>query len=90
MQRVVPEQRWGIADALDLAPPNTLVGLKNGWWEDDKGWQLNGAGFVQPGDSRPAYTIAILSRQQPSLSEGLATIEGLARLIHAALLGRVA
>jgi beta-lactamase class A len=89
MQRVVPEQRWGIADALDRAPPNTLVGLKNGWWEDDDGWQLNSAGFVQPGDGRPVYTMAILTRQQPSLSEGLATIEGVARLIHTALLGRV-
>ena len=89
MQRVVPEQRWGIADALDQAPPRTLVGLKNGWWEDGDGWQLNSAGFVQPVDGRPVYTVAILTRLQPSLSEGLATIEGVARLIHAALLGRV-
>jgi hypothetical protein len=86
---VVPEQRWGIAEALDQAPPRTLVGLKNGWWEDGDGWQLNSAGFVQPGDGRPVYTIAILTRLQPSLPTGLATIEGVARLIHAALLGRV-
>jgi beta-lactamase family protein len=86
MSRVIPEQRWGVADALVEPPPDTLVGLKNGWWPDEDGWQVNSTGFVLPGDGRPPYALAILTRDQPSLEDGLETIEGLARLIHEALL----
>ena len=33
MSRVVPEQRWGVADSLPSnAPDGTGVALKNGWY----------------------------------------------------------
>jgi hypothetical protein len=86
MTRVDPEQSWGMtARSPDQPPPGTVAGIKDGWYPAECGWRVNSAGFVIPGNEQPAYTIAILTRKQPSLEEGIETIEELARHIHAAI-----
>lgn len=80
------DQQWGVRAGLpDDLPPETRVGLKDGWYEWDDGWWVNSIGFVMPADGRPAYSVAVLTNQQPSFEYGLMTIEVAARLIHARL-----
>lgn len=86
---VVPSQRWGVtAGVPDERPAGTIIGLKDGWYPAGFGWWVNSAGMLIPGDDRPAYTIAVLTRGQPSWEYGIETIEGVARSVHEALHGR--
>jgi hypothetical protein len=86
MTRVDPGQSWGMtAMSPDQPPPGTVAGIKDGWYPAECGWRVNSAGFVIPGNEQPAYTITVLTRKQPSLEEGIETIEELARHIHAAI-----
>ncbi len=88
MSRVVDSQRWGITAG---APSGAQVALKNGWFIfelSDITWWVNSAGVVFPARDRPVYSLAILTDQQDTMREGIETIEGIAVLIHAALLER--
>lgn len=85
---VIPSQRWGVTAGIpEQRPPKTVIGLKDGWYPDEYGWLVNSAGILIPGDDRPAYTIAVLTREQPSWEYGIATIEGVAERVHTALHG---
>jgi hypothetical protein len=83
---VVPSQRWGVtAGVPDELPAGTVIGLKDGWYPAGFGWWVNSAGMLIPGDDRPPYAIAVLTRGQPTWEYGIATIEGVASRVHDAL-----
>lgn len=83
---VIPSQRWGVtAGTSENPPPGTVIGVKDGWYPARYAWWVNSAGVLEPGDGRPAYTIAVLTRGQPTLEYGIATIEGVAAPVHDAL-----
>lgn len=73
MRRVVPEQRWGVNGGV---PEDISVALKNGWYPHDSGWTINSVGHI---DGRGVnYTIAVLTKDNPSMQYGVETIELLA------------
>lgn len=83
MRRVAPSQAWGVSAGV-LAP--ATVALKNGWSvpSNETGWQVNSVGFVS-GRHRD-YLIAVLTDADPSMAYGVATIEGISRIVWKALL----
>jgi hypothetical protein len=86
LSEVIPSQQWGVtAGVPGETPSGTIIGLKDGWYPAGYGWWVNSAGMLIPGDDRPAYTIAVLTRGQPTWEYGIATIEGVAKRVHTAL-----
>lgn len=85
--KVVPSQRWGIPSKAETQRGHAdTVGLKNGWYEEERGWRVNSVGFIVPqATDQPSYAIACLTNLQPSLRYGIDTIERSAALIHARL-----
>lgn len=82
------DQWWGVTAGLpDEMPTGGRVGLKVGWYPAEEGWWVNSVGFVEPGNERPVYVLAILTNGQPSFEYGLETVEGVARLVNAQLSG---
>ena len=74
LARIVPAQRWGI-------PPETPHGLqihfKGGWFPNvGTSWTINQIAQLEAHGTR--FSIAVLSRQNPSMSYGVATIRGVA------------
>jgi beta-lactamase class A len=85
MSQVAPDQTWGVtAGVLTDSLQQPLIAIKNGWYPAPDGWWVDSAGLILPGNDQPAYTIAVLTQQQPSLEYGAATIEGVAMQINAA------
>lgn len=83
---VIPSQRWGVTAGTASEPPaGTVIGVKDGWYPAKYAWWVNSTGMLIPADGRPPYTIAVLSRGQPSMEYGIATIEGVAQPVHDAL-----
>jgi hypothetical protein len=83
---VVPEQRWGASAGLPTElPQGTFVGLKNGWYPEHDGWSVNTLGLILPGDGRPGYALAVLTKEQPTFDTGLETIEGIAARVNATM-----
>lgn len=81
------DQRWGVPAGLpEELPDGARVGLKDGWYWDDKGWWVNSVGYVVPPNGG-RYSLAILTNDQPSFAYGLETVETIARLINAELSG---
>jgi beta-lactamase class A len=77
MADVVPSQRWGVPAG---APADVTVHLKNGWLPDPKLWVINSIGdFTGPGCD---YSVAILTRGNPSMAYGVATVERAAKVIN--------
>lgn len=76
MERVVPEQAWGVPA---LADPDTRWGVKNGWLPRDATglWVVNSTGWVTAGGR--AYAVAVLSDGHATLAEGVARVEAAAR-----------
>jgi hypothetical protein len=62
-------------------PAGVTVALKNGWLplEDNTDWQVNSIGWVD-GDGRD-YLITVLTNNNDTESDGIATIEGLSPLV---------
>ena len=91
LSSVIPSQRWGVTAGMPSEwPSGTVIGLKNGWYPADyDDWWVNSAGMIIPGGDRPAYTIAVLTTEQPSWEYGIATIEGVAERVHVALQGHL-
>ncbi|KGN40073.1 serine hydrolase [Knoellia aerolata] len=81
MAGVVPAQRWGVADPP--LPESVYTETKNGWGPLTGGYRLNSIGRVT-GDGRN-YTMAILTRSPQGFAYGKETINGLSRIVHAAL-----
>ncbi|MFC4032388.1 serine hydrolase [Streptomyces polygonati] len=78
MNRVVPDQRWGVPAG---APATATVQLKNGWLEGaTDGWRVHSIGAFTGGGHD--YGIAVLSSGDPAMQDGVTTIEAAARVIH--------
>jgi hypothetical protein len=81
MENVEPTQAWGVTGGV---PPGVTVALKNGWLPLSPGdWQVNSIGFVA-GAGRD-YVLAVLTDDDPTEAYGIATIEGVSRLVFAQL-----
>jgi beta-lactamase class A len=78
MASVIPGQRWGVPAGK---PAGVTVHLKNGWLPlPSGGWVINSIGcFAGPGR---AYSIVVLTDNNPSMAYGIATIEDVARVVN--------
>ncbi len=86
MTKVSDGQRWGvISPAPERLPAGARVGVKNGWYPDEDGWEVNSAGFMIAADGRNGYTIAVLSDRQESFDETVDAIQRLADMVYNAL-----
>jgi beta-lactamase class A len=83
MADVAPAQAWGVSAA---AGDDDTTALKNGWLSravDGGRWTINSVGRIR-GDGHD-YLIAVLSRRNSSMAEGIATVEHVAALAAEAL-----
>ncbi|MGW0075080.1 serine hydrolase [Streptomyces cellulosae] len=87
MERVVPEQAWGVPS---LADPGTRWAVKNGWLPRDATglWVVNSTGCVTVGGR--VYAVAVLSDGHASMTEGVASVEGRHGRRYGALSGAAA
>ena len=78
MAQVIPSQRWGVPAG---APAGYTVHVKNGWLpRATHGWRIHSIGcFTSKGGN---YSIVVLTQDNPTMPYGIATIEGVARVIH--------
>jgi hypothetical protein len=77
MSEVILSQRWG---APAGAPANVVVHVKNGWLPDPSFWVVNSiADFTHRGS---AYSIAILTKDNPSMAYGVDTVQRVAVQIN--------
>jgi beta-lactamase class A len=77
MAEVIPSQRWGVPAG---APADVTVHVKNGWLPDPTLWDINSIGDFT--NRSGAYSIAILSRDNPTMNYGVDTIERIASPIN--------
>jgi hypothetical protein len=78
MGKVVSSQRWGTPAG---APSSVAVHVKNGWLERSTyGWRVHSIGAFQGGGHD--YTISVLTHGNSTMSYGVDTIQGVARVIH--------
>lgn len=88
MARVIQSQAWGSTDVVpESPPPGTIAGIKDGWYPAPCGWWVNSVGYILPGNEQAAYTIAVMTNEQPTYEYGRETIATAARLIHNAVHG---
>ena len=81
MQHVELDQRWGISAGV---PTTGTIHIKNGWLpRSTHGWRVNSIGRVH--SSGRTYDIAVLSTDNSTMGYGVATIEGVSRLVFKAL-----
>jgi hypothetical protein len=81
MGTVSPSQDWG---ALTGVPAPAVTGVKNGWYPERDGWQLNTLGFAYTVNA-PGYAIALFTDGYTLLNEGIAAIEQLSLAINPAM-----
>ncbi|MCX4431944.1 serine hydrolase [Streptomyces mirabilis] len=78
MNRVVPEQRWGTPAG---APATATVQVKNGWLpRDTHGWRVHSVGVFTGGGHD--YGMVVLSQDDRTMADGVATVEGAARAVN--------
>ncbi|MGN6331115.1 MAG: serine hydrolase [Motilibacteraceae bacterium] len=83
MRSVIAYQRWGVsAGPTDVR--GTVVQLKNGW--STGGYRVHSVGHVY-GAGRD-YVIAVMTYRNPSMSYGVATVQGASRIVWSALAAR--
>jgi hypothetical protein len=71
LRRIVSYERWGIPQS---APAGWTPYFKGGWFPDGDGWRVHQAALLRKGGRR--ISIAVLTRGDPSLEYGAATISG--------------
>lgn len=71
LQRIVSYERWGIPHSR---PSGWQVYFKGGWFNDDDGWRVHQAALLERGGRQ--ISIAVLTRGNPNLGYGAATIAG--------------
>lgn len=77
MEHIVRWQDWGVSAGV---PGNATVALKNGWLPiGTQGWEINSIGYVK-GDGRN-YVVSVLTRNNPTEGYGIATVEGISRIL---------
>lgn len=76
MQKVSPDQQWGVWGA----GPSMSPGNKNGWSEEQGGWVINSVGFAGPNQR---YTLAIMNglNGQGGYDDGVATTTRLSQIL---------
>jgi len=78
MAQVISSQRWGVPAG---APRTVTVQVKNGWLpRAAHGWRINSIGGFT--SAKGWYSIVVLTMDNPTMSYGIATVEGIARVIH--------
>jgi Beta-lactamase enzyme family len=78
LRGIVSYQRWGVPQG---APRGWRLYFKGGWFQDDEGWRVHQAARLERGGRH--LSIAVLTRGNPSLEYGAATIAGVtSRLLH--------
>ncbi|WDL98358.1 hypothetical protein [Alicyclobacillus sp. ALC3] len=81
MEHVVSWEDWGVSGGV---PRGSTVALKNGWLPiGTQGWEINSIGYIN-GVGRN-YVVGVLTRNNPSEGYGIATIEGISRIIWSEL-----
>jgi hypothetical protein len=82
MHQVEADQRWGVTAGL---PAGTPVAVKNGWLplDNGRGWQVNSDGIVDGNGYRD--DISVLTTGSATEQAGIEEIEGLTRLLWAAM-----
>ena len=73
LTEIVPSQRWGIPE---FAPDGWRLHFKGGW-SGRPNWRINQVMALREPPRR--FSVAILTRDQPSKEYGQATIEGVAK-----------
>ncbi|MFJ3989237.1 serine hydrolase [Streptomyces sp. NPDC090032] len=78
MGKVVSSQRWGTPAG---APSSVAVHVKNGWLQRSTyGWRVHSIGAFSGGGHD--YTISVLTHGNSTMSYGVDTIQGVAKVIH--------
>ncbi|MEU9609772.1 serine hydrolase [Streptomyces sp. NPDC048057] len=78
LREVVPSQRWGTPAG---APATTAVHVKNGWLpRASHGWRVHSAGAFTDGGRD--YTVTVLTEDNATMADGIATIEAVSRALH--------
>ncbi|MFJ2701969.1 serine hydrolase [Streptomyces sp. NPDC087428] len=85
MRKVIPAQRWGTPAG---APATATVQLKNGWLQRaTHGWRVHSIGaFTGNGHD---YVLTVLTQDNKTMSDGVNTIQAVARAVHKDLNPRV-
>lgn len=90
--RAAAEQPWGVGAGVMRTGADGFVGAKDGWYPVPSGWRAGSAGLVLPvagsAVTTTPYAIAVLTAENADLEAGIATIEGLADRVQAALTPR--
>ncbi|KUJ65343.1 hypothetical protein ACZ90_49300 [Streptomyces albus subsp. albus] len=78
MNKVVSSQRWGTPAG---APSTVKIHVKNGWLpRSTHGWRVHSLGaFTGTGKN---YTMTVLTHDNPTMDDGVATIQAVARAVH--------
>lgn len=78
MGQVISSQRWGTPYG---APSSVSVHVKNGWLQRaTHGWRVHSVGTFKGGGHD--YTITVLTHGNSTMSYGITTIQGVAKVIH--------
>ncbi|GAB2743008.1 serine hydrolase [Streptomyces bullii] len=78
MGQVVSSQRWGTPYG---APSGVAVHVKNGWLQrSTHGWRVHSVGTFDGGGHD--YTITVLTHGNSTMNYGIATIQGVAKVVH--------
>lgn len=83
LSSVDPSQEWGALAGTEGS--GAEAGIKNGWYPETDGWALNSLAYVMPEDG-PPYVIAISVGGYAYMTDGIETIEEIARILNAELL----
>ncbi|MFJ6460073.1 serine hydrolase [Streptomyces sp. NPDC091387] len=85
MRKVISSQRWGTPSG---APATATVQLKNGWLQrSTHGWRVHSIGaFTGNGHD---YVLTVLTQDNKTMSDGVNTIQAVARAVHKDLNPRV-
>lgn len=77
LRHVTPDQAWGVSAGPGAG---VSVALKNGWYPTGPGdWQVNSIGWVD--GERRDYVLAVLTKDNATFSEGVATIEAISTMV---------
>ncbi|MEV5436032.1 serine hydrolase [Streptomyces sp. NPDC052682] len=78
MGQVISSQRWGTPYG---APAGVSVAVKNGWLQRSTyGWRVHSVGAFKGGGHD--YVITVLTHGNSTMNYGIATIQGVAKVIH--------